>query len=328
MPLAPVDDKGTQLYFEDSGAPSSTAIYATLIIIHGTFWNGGILRPMLQFAEANSLRIVLLNQRDFSGSTPYSQEELNALSSGHSDIQAAFAKERVTEIASFLTWFVTNENIPPLQQTREVKQGGLSLITWSSGNSWMVSLIALANSFPSSNLELLGRYLRSFVIYDAPYYYLGYPVPSADDVYSPLSDPLLTPEQVGAPTGFPLWNSSYYTHSSDTMNSFLSSTLDDLPSREDFIKGLAHGKHPDPSPVGTAFRIPVETLQLVSNGDTLLRSQLHVLAINRDVFRGFSEKAFFDQEIAQKIWPNAKIEVLVCEKTMNYCVHAAWELKR
>ena len=42
MPLAPVNNKGTQLYYEDTGALEGVS-YTTLIIVHGTGIHGGTL---------------------------------------------------------------------------------------------------------------------------------------------------------------------------------------------------------------------------------------------------------------------------------------------
>lgn len=89
------------LYFEDSGAPESSSDYVTLILVHGAMVNSGmpsapdrfgfeqgysymcsgVFRRMLPFASANNLRLVLVNKRDYRGSTPYSQEELKDLAS-------------------------------------------------------------------------------------------------------------------------------------------------------------------------------------------------------------------------------------------------------
>lgn len=39
MPKAPVDSKGAELFFTDSGAPSSSN-YTTLVVFHGSGFNG------------------------------------------------------------------------------------------------------------------------------------------------------------------------------------------------------------------------------------------------------------------------------------------------
>lgn len=40
MPVAPVDENGTQIYFEDSGAPLSDT-YTTVVLVHATAFHGG-----------------------------------------------------------------------------------------------------------------------------------------------------------------------------------------------------------------------------------------------------------------------------------------------
>ena len=41
MPLAPIDDKGTKLWYEDSGRPWACPKYTTLVLIHGGVFHGG-----------------------------------------------------------------------------------------------------------------------------------------------------------------------------------------------------------------------------------------------------------------------------------------------
>lgn len=41
MPFAPVDSKGTEFYYEDTGAPKGTTAYTTLLLIHGAVFNSG-----------------------------------------------------------------------------------------------------------------------------------------------------------------------------------------------------------------------------------------------------------------------------------------------
>lgn len=41
MPLAPVDDNGTVLFYEDSGIPDVNRAYTTLVLIHGITYNSG-----------------------------------------------------------------------------------------------------------------------------------------------------------------------------------------------------------------------------------------------------------------------------------------------
>ena len=47
MPTAPVDNTGTVLYYEDSGAPAGSTDYVTLVLIHGTCFHGGMCTVIL-----------------------------------------------------------------------------------------------------------------------------------------------------------------------------------------------------------------------------------------------------------------------------------------
>lgn len=41
MPLAPVDQQGISLYYEDSGVTPGSSTYVTLVIVHGGVFHGG-----------------------------------------------------------------------------------------------------------------------------------------------------------------------------------------------------------------------------------------------------------------------------------------------
>lgn len=50
MPLAQVDDKGTSIYYEDTGVPDNCPQYTTLVFVHGAFINSGMF---MRVAEGN-----------------------------------------------------------------------------------------------------------------------------------------------------------------------------------------------------------------------------------------------------------------------------------
>lgn len=43
MPTAPVDNNGTELFYWDSGAVPGSSDYSTIVIYHGTGFNGSKL---------------------------------------------------------------------------------------------------------------------------------------------------------------------------------------------------------------------------------------------------------------------------------------------
>ena len=49
MPLAPIDEKGTSIYYEDSGVPSANPTnYTTIVIVHGLIVNGGVRYELMK----------------------------------------------------------------------------------------------------------------------------------------------------------------------------------------------------------------------------------------------------------------------------------------
>ena len=41
MPIAPIDNQGHHLYYEDTGPPPDAHLYTTLVIVHGTAFHAG-----------------------------------------------------------------------------------------------------------------------------------------------------------------------------------------------------------------------------------------------------------------------------------------------
>jgi len=73
-----------------------------------------IYRPMIPYAAARNVRLILVNVRDYPGSTPYSPSELAALNSSNLKEQWAMLNERGQEAAAFLLWFIQKERIPQI----------------------------------------------------------------------------------------------------------------------------------------------------------------------------------------------------------------------
>ncbi|KAH9918132.1 uncharacterized protein B0H18DRAFT_680544 [Fomitopsis serialis] len=210
MPLASVDEKGTQFYYEDTGAPPGQPSYTTLILIHGGVFHSAIYRPMIPYAAARDVRLVLVNVRDYPGSTPYSPSELAALNSSSLNEQRAMLNERGQEVAAFLLWFIRKECIPQIagsQGDSGAGGGGLALLAWSWGNTITMSFLAQAAKLPKHDQETLGSYLRSLVLFDSSSHALGVPSDVSDFIMNPLRDPQVPEEQKGC--AFERWVSSF-----------------------------------------------------------------------------------------------------------------------
>ncbi|KAG6871570.1 hypothetical protein C0995_002970, partial [Termitomyces sp. Mi166 len=73
---------GINIYFTDSGAPPSSTDYTTLIILHGSAFNGEGFEKMHTFAHGYNLRTVIWNRREYPGSTKYTDAEIDDLHNG------------------------------------------------------------------------------------------------------------------------------------------------------------------------------------------------------------------------------------------------------
>ncbi|KAH9925391.1 Alpha/Beta hydrolase protein [Epithele typhae] len=158
MPSAPVDAKGTVLYYEDSGAPANSAEYVTVVLIHGTCFHGATFRPLFPHATACNLRLVYVNMRGYPGSSPVSEADFGSTKDEREQTQ----RDRGFELAAFLCWLIDTEKIPPINGGA----GGISLLSWSGGHALSFSMFGNAGLLPEKTRDVLNEYLRSFIMYE------------------------------------------------------------------------------------------------------------------------------------------------------------------
>ncbi|KAJ7179679.1 hypothetical protein C8R46DRAFT_887763 [Mycena filopes] len=195
---------GIEIFYTDSGAPS-TVDYTTLVVLHGSAFNGDGLVGLHEHAHKNNLRVVLWNRRDYRGSTKYTDAELKDLHEGRKVFQDRLA----LQLAEFFQYFIKHENTPAL--TADRKAGGFILMGWSFGNATTLSLLSDSAVIPKGIYNMIEPYIMSLVMYDPPYTALGYILPDQEKYYDPWTDPdYPTPEQLY--DNFQQWVSSYYTH--------------------------------------------------------------------------------------------------------------------
>ncbi|KAI0337468.1 alpha/beta-hydrolase [Trametopsis cervina] len=175
MPTAPVDERGTVLAYEDSGAPAGSDNYTTIILVHGLIFHGKIFKPLFSHAAQHNLRLVLINNRDYVGSTPFSSEEIEAHQSTDSAAQSEVLRARGQELAAFVDYF-TRTYHPPKVHTDATgrRSNGIIVLGWSYGNAVVFSLLAHATSFSDEVKATLDDYLRTAVLYEMSGNFLGF----------------------------------------------------------------------------------------------------------------------------------------------------------
>ena len=116
----------------------------------------GVFRKLLPLARTHNARVILLNRRDFPGTEPYTEEELALLPPPPGEEQAgtftegpnvrAFMQARARELYDFLVDLVRRDGIPRAQRERNF--GGIVVVGWSFGVTWMSALLSHVASFP------------------------------------------------------------------------------------------------------------------------------------------------------------------------------------
>ncbi|KAJ7716226.1 Alpha/Beta hydrolase protein [Mycena maculata] len=195
---------GIELLYTDSGAPN-TADYTTMVVFHGTGFNGYGFARVHEYAHEHNMRTIVCNRRGYRGSTKYTDDELADIQAGRKIFQDRLA----VQTAWLLKYLVEEENTPKV--TPDGAGGGCILMGWSWGNATVLALLADPAVIPRQVYQTIKPYLRSLVLYDPPFLALGYPRPPLHGVYDPFNDPdCVTGEQVY--DNFRHWVTSYYDH--------------------------------------------------------------------------------------------------------------------
>ncbi|KZS94234.1 alpha/beta-hydrolase [Sistotremastrum niveocremeum HHB9708] len=178
MPVAPVDERGTKLFYTDTGS-LPTPNYKTLVIVHGYSWHSAVFSRLLPLAPKHGIRLICVNRRDFPSSTPYAPQEIDPVRTGDAQDYAKFMNARAQELGRFIHHLLEVEGIPGLD---EKGQGGVSLLGWSLGNVFCLSLLDNLNNLPPNVAQSLEKNLDSYIMYDAPHWALALkdPPPGSD----------------------------------------------------------------------------------------------------------------------------------------------------
>jgi hypothetical protein len=182
-----VEEGKVQLGFLDSRAPQSQD-YTTIFAVHGMLFSGGALKALysivytyqirsstavfkklLPICLENNIRLVVINRRDYPGSTALTEDELGVFSdtseSPEQNVRRAdFTRARGLELITFMDLFIQKHNLPPISEVNGKKTGGVALLGWSLGNaSTMPAIAEIANVSESTKVRL-NAYLRTLIM--------------------------------------------------------------------------------------------------------------------------------------------------------------------
>ena len=126
-----------------------------------------IFKRVQNAAIKRGVRFVALNRRNYPGSTPYSEEEINVLSNGTKEQKDAWHRDRGHEVGMFIHKLIVKENLPPISADRQT--GGIILLGWSIGAGDVNNTIAHTDTLPSEIRTSLASYMRSMIIQGTSY---------------------------------------------------------------------------------------------------------------------------------------------------------------
>ncbi|KAI9057477.1 alpha/beta-hydrolase [Trametes sanguinea] len=318
MPTAPVDEKGTVLFYEDAGPPAGSSDYVTVVLIHGTCFHGAVYRPLVPFAAQHNLRLVMLNLRGYPGSTDFSQEDFDQLRGPSREQQEMAIAARGIEIAAFLRWFIETNGIPPIKDSSEgTRSGGLSVLAWSGGNCHALAMFAHIDKLPVETRKLLGAYLRSFITFDPPGSAIGYAVPPSLTAAIPQWDLSATVDEIAAI--FAVGVSSYYPPFT------IPATIDPPPVYDPSPVPLHKGENADPKYTPTSLKMPPEVLRSLMH-PSIMGDHLRLMwKLNPDVLKTNLHRALFDRRFddgtgsVKKTWPDLRVHLVLCDMTYVSC---------
>ncbi|KDQ06989.1 hypothetical protein BOTBODRAFT_120698 [Botryobasidium botryosum FD-172 SS1] len=193
---------GVTLAYTDTGPVPGSDNYTTLVVLHGSAFNGHGLETLHEYSHQLNLRTIIPMRRDYAGSTKYSDSEIDDLHNG----RKVFIDRLCVQMAEFMKQLV-DSGIPKISS--DGKNGGIAIMGWSMGSATAMSLFSDVSLIPAPLYEELQLYVKELVLHEAPHLSFGFSLPEDEKTYDPWTDPdCKTPEALYQ--NFKRWVSSYY----------------------------------------------------------------------------------------------------------------------
>ncbi|KAG7090233.1 hypothetical protein E1B28_011833 [Marasmius oreades] len=294
-----------QIFFTDSGPPPHSDNYTTLVVFHGSAFNGAGYEKLHSVAHPLNLRTVIWNRRDYPGSTPYTDSELEDLRQG----RRVFMEKIGVQVGEFLEQFIENENIPKVSSDH--KAGGIAIMGCSMGNSSAMALFSDPKLSPPETYLKLKPYIKDLVLYEPPHLCFAYPLPPGVDVYNPLNNSDQTIPGSKAPN-FKFWVSSFYNHRD--INSA------DLRDMDTPTKGSSDA---------TITKWSQEEFQRYVNETATVRSELPMFVEPmQTTLKELSDRVFYDEGLTRTYFPDLKLTMVVGTRSNWMCTWGSLETQR
>ncbi|KAF9254796.1 alpha/beta-hydrolase [Marasmius fiardii PR-910] len=183
--------------YYDSGAPPNPD-HKTIVLVHGNTYHAGTFLSLFPGAAAHNFRVILVNRRLYPGTTPYTEEEVNAVVNGTYE-QRVQALNKDGELLALFT--------DAMIQKYSLKR--VVVVAWSQGTGFLNPIIDAIHRLDEGPRNRLAAEVISIVHWDPPSIMMGLQDPPTGG-WTPLYDESLTLEQRGQ--AFAQWLSTYFPH--------------------------------------------------------------------------------------------------------------------
>ncbi|KAJ6483297.1 Alpha/Beta hydrolase protein [Mycena sanguinolenta] len=289
---------GVQFTLTDSGPPS-TESYMTFILVHGHTYHSGVFKKLGPLAQDNSARIVCVNRREYGGSTPHTPEELCVYQAGNDEERTRLLGEEGVNLALCFDAIIQKSALPA--------SGHVALVGWSLGNTFTMAAMASIASLPHDSRDRLAKYIKTFLLWDAPSQALG--IEGPENPYVPLYDMTIPDGARGQ--AFGVWVASYFTHG-------------DLSLHDE--KNLQ--RKPDEKPSPTFHDLPFESLLAITDFsvgvkcDTILTEPTFKWVVKKII-----DSALLDPK-TREAWGHPKVVYMWGTENAWKVPRAAWDVER
>ncbi|KAJ7656546.1 Alpha/Beta hydrolase protein [Mycena rosella] len=295
--------------YTDSGAPD-TDNYMTFILVHGHTYHAGVFQKLGPLAKSSSVRIICVNRREYTGSTPHTPEELGVYQAGNDAERTTLMNGEGVNLALCIESIIY-----------EQKLGHVALVGWSLGNTFTLAVMASIPSLPDDSKKRLQKSIKTFILWDPPSHALG--IEDPPNPYVPLYDMTIL-DDTGVSTAlargqeFGKWVESYFSHPAFTEKEKKGSHNE---------KDLDRKIHGNPSRPPTFYDLPFpELLAMVDFSvgdkcDTILTEPTF-----NHVVEGIVDKALFEPK-TREAWGHPKVAYMWGEANPWNVPWAAWNIQ-
>nr|GAT49514.1 predicted protein [Mycena chlorophos] len=180
-------ESGVTSKYTDNGPLEQNDAYPTLFVIHGYTFHAGTFQRLHPRASDAGLRVICLNRREYDDSSLYPGDELALFKTGTVEQRAMLLTAQGRDLALCIDGIIQSLALP--------KAGGVALMAWSMGNTFLLSVFASLDALPKPTKERLVQWVHTAIILKAPAFVFG--IPPAANLLVPHADPTIPESEKG-----------------------------------------------------------------------------------------------------------------------------------